>query len=228
MGYKDVVQAGIELLNSEKPGWRNLVDLNTLRLESCDVCVLGQVFGSFDNGLEELGIDSYESKDYGFNTDYSMQELTQAWKDALGVDNKLVEKGNVYQDKSKCCTVRIVSSHIVDIGTEKVTVYVYESGNLTAAGAFKAYSGVSDNLSLAQKGTFEPGGTYSERVDPPFVFKKGQFVTNDTGQVWYVEGRFTARPVKDQAYSVETSEISRKGLHEVVLPNGTLFSSTVK
>ena len=90
--YAAKVAAGIKLLDSEKPGWRDLVNLSSLRLESCDVCVLGQVFGSYDSGKDALDLDSYEAQQYGFNTDYSFQELTAAWKDALGKDNVLVEK----------------------------------------------------------------------------------------------------------------------------------------
>src|SRR6478735_12553958 len=88
--YADVVNAGIKLLDESGPSnWRDLVDVNTLRLESCEVCVLGQVFGSFEDGLNNLDLTQSTSKDYGFNTNYSMQELTKAWKDALGKNDIL-------------------------------------------------------------------------------------------------------------------------------------------
>lgn len=63
------VQAGIKLLDSNKPGWRSLVDLNDLIITHYRHCILGQVFGGFDEGLEDLGLIFLSSIDYGFTAD---------------------------------------------------------------------------------------------------------------------------------------------------------------
>jgi hypothetical protein len=220
------VNAGIKLLDAEQPGWRESIDLETLNLGSCSVCILGQVFGDYEDGTIELGIEDDPYK-YGFNAlNGGMAELTQAWKDALGKDNNLVEVGQVYSDKPGCCAVKVLGTELVQTGSEMITVYIVQFGDLSND-VFTAREGKS-NVSLLLKKDFEEGsGRYVTEVKQ-FTFKKGQFLTNDTGKVYYVITKETAREIADQKWAVNTSQISKKGLREVTLPSGTKFSDTVK
>lgn len=68
------------LLDTLKPGWRSLVDLDKLDMGSAYDCVLGQVFGDFHSGLQKVrtqaredGIkfNSYNSAEwFGFSSGY--------------------------------------------------------------------------------------------------------------------------------------------------------------
>lgn len=224
--YAAKVAAGIKLLDEQGPqDWRSKIDLGSLRLESCDVCVLGQVFGVYDNGLDALDIDTYDAKKYGFNTDYSMQELTAAWKDALGKNNVLVEKGDVYTDKPGCCAVKVVGTSMVNIDGEMVTAYIVVSGSVNN-GVFTKHSGVQPEVYL--KSQFEENGGYYNTKLESFTFKKGQLVTNDTGKIYFVISEYEVREVKDQGMALLTSSVDRKGLREVRTYNGKLFTDTMK
>lgn len=221
--YSAKVIKGIKLLDSEKPGWRSDIDLDKLDLGSCSVCVLGQIFGDYEVGVEELDIDGHE---YGFNTLGSMVELTQAWKDALGKNNVLVEKGDVYTDKGGCCAVKVLSTTIAEINGKQVTLYITLSGNVSD-GVFKAYETVRGGLAVSRKEAFEPGGYYSTKIEP-FKFEEGMFVTNDTGNVYYIKNASTARLVSSSPVVVWTDEIDKEGLRELTLSSGLKFSDTIK
>lgn len=101
----DEIKRGMELLDQERPGWKKEIDLNKLNMGGCVYCILGQIYGFFDDGLVALKIyypnpafdllevhdaDLAEAAKYGFALgdyeDYSAAyaNLTQAWKEALG------------------------------------------------------------------------------------------------------------------------------------------------
>ncbi len=51
------VERGIALLDEKVPGWRSILNLSILDLSCGCNCILGQVSGTFDRGVEEfLGI----------------------------------------------------------------------------------------------------------------------------------------------------------------------------
>ena len=52
------VGRGAAWLNEHRPGWQDKIDLDRLALESCTRCVLGQLYGSFSEGLDVL-FDSF-------------------------------------------------------------------------------------------------------------------------------------------------------------------------
>lgn len=39
------------------PGWADRVDPNTLHMPSCELCILGQVYGDFENGYPIVKAD---------------------------------------------------------------------------------------------------------------------------------------------------------------------------
>lgn len=66
MNHKENVERGIALLNNHLPGWHEDVDLETLDQRTTLVCVLAQVFGSYDEGRRALGVSNRNASDYGF------------------------------------------------------------------------------------------------------------------------------------------------------------------
>lgn len=83
---KIAVHNGINLLDEQEPGWRDLIDLDTLDVSDCTQCVLGQVYGHYVTGENRLDIHGGDVTLYGFatagyGTDYA--QLTDAWKLAL-------------------------------------------------------------------------------------------------------------------------------------------------
>lgn len=81
------VSNGVALLDEHKPGWRDLVNVNTLDIESLENCILGQVFGGYIKGASALGISSAEcynatevQSSYGFDIspeEYQKDDVTQ-------------------------------------------------------------------------------------------------------------------------------------------------------
>jgi len=95
MHVNDCVETGIDLLDSEAPGWVNCIDLDTLDMSTTGNCVLGQVYGDFFIGMAELfaSDDPELAVRHGFETpdetdpscDYDA--LNEAWRTAI--DNRL-------------------------------------------------------------------------------------------------------------------------------------------
>jgi hypothetical protein len=213
--YAAKVAAGIKLLDSKKPGWRSKIEADDLNLGSCDVCVLGQVFGSYDSGLADLGLDTYDAKSYGFNTSYDFQELTDAWKDAL------VEKGDIYKDVHGYA-VKVVQTLILTVDGKTITTYLVQTGNVTTSGSFKTYD--EKHITALQKSDFEK--TYKTKVEK-FVPKRGMFVTNKAGQNFYMVSDDEMRELKDGAYAVWINDVDTTGLREMLTGMGKRFSDTI-
>jgi len=218
--FGDKIKAGISLLDSEKPGWRDLINVGTLDLANCDVCVLGQVFGNYSEGLSQLGIGGGYA--YGFDTSSDkMGELTEAWTEALGENNVLVEKGDVYKDKYGYA-VKVIQTHILDIGDKSTIVYVVQTGTVSGSN-FTAYNGGKDLLAL-QKADFEDGGVYNIKVEDKLTVKAGMFLVNDDRETFYAISNSEVRPLRDGAYTVRLSTIDQNGLRELTIPGGAKFS----
>jgi hypothetical protein len=49
------VRRGMKLLDEAKPGWERQIKLVDLSLDDANYCVLGQLYGTYDEGLERLG-----------------------------------------------------------------------------------------------------------------------------------------------------------------------------
>ena len=99
--YESKVEAGMDLLDEKVPGWELSVNLDRLdqyesqwtevgwsspdefdQSHNCG-CVLVQVFGSYDDGMDRLNISWQNSGTFGFNlglNDHSFRTLTSCWK----------------------------------------------------------------------------------------------------------------------------------------------------
>lgn len=85
-------KAGAMLLDIVRPGWAQEIDLGSLDLGDCDVCVLGQLYGDYEEGAAKLfavaGNPEEASKRAGFNVPewyggrrpFTYSVLTDAWK----------------------------------------------------------------------------------------------------------------------------------------------------
>jgi hypothetical protein len=79
------VQAGVTLLDERVPGWRGRIDVDDLDLSSKRECVLGQLYGHFQEGVQQLGI-RHQTCAFGFATGgggHEYTKLTKEWKLAL-------------------------------------------------------------------------------------------------------------------------------------------------
>ena len=111
--YSAVAQAGMEILDEYKPGWEGLIDPETLNLESCSFCVLGQVYGDYDAGKVELNL--HKGNEHGFDVGkgdsrhYSL--LTRAWLRVISkrLTSKLNKISNVSDALSMMYSPRFAS-----------------------------------------------------------------------------------------------------------------------
>lgn len=62
------VAAGVALLDKYDEDWWSRINLCTLEMSGCYSCILGQLFGSYSDGREALGIEPGEGDLYGFDS----------------------------------------------------------------------------------------------------------------------------------------------------------------
>lgn len=62
----DRVQAGVELLDRWRPSWERSINLDDLDITDCEQCVLGQLYGDYEVGRQDLDMDATEAADRGF------------------------------------------------------------------------------------------------------------------------------------------------------------------
>lgn len=87
---------GIALLNERlDPDWVSEINLDTLDIADATDCVLGQLYGWYGTGLDELDLLKYdvpvwrEPHEYGFsvcdwrNPDLEVQALNAAWREGV-------------------------------------------------------------------------------------------------------------------------------------------------
>lgn len=58
MTTDELVNAAAAFLDERLPGWWQRVNVDMLHMTSMDLCVLGQLYGVFTTGLEELQLDA--------------------------------------------------------------------------------------------------------------------------------------------------------------------------
>ena len=83
------VEAGVAYLNVVSPNWEKKIDLDKLDLRMKKTCIIGQLEGHYDVGIEKMGLDGHDRKisNLGFNSlssprDYFLA-LTSAWKNKI-------------------------------------------------------------------------------------------------------------------------------------------------
>ena len=100
--FEEQVSKGIEVLNRNRPNWRDKIDIEALDTNDWRDCVLGQVFGSYSDGMDallpEFSLTSEHclsvaytvfdmrtsfANDNGFDARENVRELTLEWKRVL-------------------------------------------------------------------------------------------------------------------------------------------------
>lgn len=82
---QDRIKRGLELLDTEARGWENEIDLTILDMGDSDVCILGQLYGTYRDGLEALTL-SLSPEEAGFERvagESTYTELTQTWTEII-------------------------------------------------------------------------------------------------------------------------------------------------
>lgn len=85
------VGCGVELLDREAPGWWERVELGALELTSCTGCVMGQLFGHYEQGLACLGVWR-RGHEYGFALPSFSSELdsTETWAELTEIWHEII------------------------------------------------------------------------------------------------------------------------------------------
>jgi hypothetical protein len=92
--YAGRVREGVRLLDEQNPGWDSRIDLARLDMRQCGNCILGQLYGEYDQGLNKLCLmsasDVFVAR-YGFTVfpsqvmlKYPFRRLTWAWTKLVG------------------------------------------------------------------------------------------------------------------------------------------------
>jgi hypothetical protein len=95
--FETEIAAGMALLDAKLPGWQARVDVATLNLNDCTLCVLGQLTGDFgsDDARELLEVEEndeqWEAAEHrGFaaggewnDSEERYDQLTAEWKSAI-------------------------------------------------------------------------------------------------------------------------------------------------
>lgn len=63
------VRAGATLLDATVPGWEGKIDPETLDLQSCVGCILGQCFDIYGSGTKHLGLNHQDAVAFGFHAE---------------------------------------------------------------------------------------------------------------------------------------------------------------
>jgi hypothetical protein len=74
------VAEGAAFLDVRDPEWIGKVDLERLDLGSCTRCILGQLAGDYEDGVEMFALDGADTVALGFNTTLGFDDLTAEWK----------------------------------------------------------------------------------------------------------------------------------------------------
>lgn len=87
------IEKGAALLNEKKPHWYDDIDLGSLELADDTACVLGQLFGAYEDGVKYLFTEPLfterelcaVSAEHGFDTDgvVSYMVLTALWTELI-------------------------------------------------------------------------------------------------------------------------------------------------
>lgn len=82
---------GARLLDRECPGWWERIEVGRLDLASCPLCVMGQLFGHYEQGLARLAVWR-RGHEYGFalpsfeselSSSEAWSELTEMWRSVI-------------------------------------------------------------------------------------------------------------------------------------------------
>lgn len=76
------VTRGIAYLDEHLPGWQDEIDWEALDMNTCEKCIVGQLFGDYDRGMRILGLGNSEGAGtrFGFETKGNWDKLRNLWQ----------------------------------------------------------------------------------------------------------------------------------------------------
>lgn len=82
---KERIQLGIQFLDAHQIDWSSHINLDRLDLSQEKECVLGQIFGDYEDAIENLGIHPRIARQMGFegSITISNKRLTRLWKKVI-------------------------------------------------------------------------------------------------------------------------------------------------
>lgn len=103
LSIEDRVARGAALLDQMQPGWENDVDLSRLDIGLCNTCIVGQLFGNYN----DVVVDAFDRRYRGISVQHNLGlysqlpeerterdylQLTGAWRAAIIVRLQLAEQ----------------------------------------------------------------------------------------------------------------------------------------
>ena len=91
--FKKDIEAGMGLLDEHyhNQSWVLMIDLGELDLKSGCNCILGQLVGDYDQGLDEMNVQG-DGSEYGFAVDLEWQRMENDEENASKLWDKLTEE----------------------------------------------------------------------------------------------------------------------------------------
>ena len=71
------VRSGATLLDMSVPGWASKIDRDTLNLQLCTACVLGQLYSDYAKGCEALDLSEDQVIAFGFEHSMNWRGLSR-------------------------------------------------------------------------------------------------------------------------------------------------------
>jgi hypothetical protein len=75
------VLAGAAFLDEEHPGWHTRIDADRLDMRNFENDVIGQLYGSYPMGLDELGLSDEQAWMFGFDVLPSDPSWSRAYRE---------------------------------------------------------------------------------------------------------------------------------------------------
>jgi hypothetical protein len=115
---KKVVAVGGAFLDTMRDDdWRSEIDTHNLSLASTTRCIVGQLYGEYDDGLRALGINNVKARGYGFESGYTddtsvgSYALNDAWKEYLAQPASGVRIGTILRGAfASAIALKVISS----------------------------------------------------------------------------------------------------------------------
>lgn len=81
MSAAERAAAGAALLDEKRPGWSEAIDCAMLDIATGRHCVLGQLYGTYGDGLSKLSITA--PGQYGFAVSAERELMNEAWREEI-------------------------------------------------------------------------------------------------------------------------------------------------
>jgi hypothetical protein len=110
------VERGAAWLDRHRPGWEQRINLDTLRLENCALCVLGQEFGSFYAGVTSSYGDGWFVNDESPGRHWAWECGFVLNRDEIDLDHNTAPLGqyeSAYEPLRQCWITHIVGRRAV-------------------------------------------------------------------------------------------------------------------